>query len=99
MTQPASERLRELDRALTEGFWIIEEDGDALHPDELVYMEDDAPHVAALRNALPLIADAIAQLEHEHPEPHNYIEFETGNTDCPACAALDRLTEALNGSS
>lgn len=50
-----------------------------------------------LRGALPLIADCIEQLEREHPEPHNYIEFETDNTDCPACAALTALREHLEG--
>jgi hypothetical protein len=62
-------------------------------------------HVAAarftwdLRNALPQIVAVVEAAEREHPQPHNYwaIDANMNETEeCPMCAALAALDEALS---
>lgn len=56
--------------------------------------------LALLARCLPQIVVVVEAAEREHPGPHNYVMFggEEGpvSTECPTCAALAALEEALS---
>jgi hypothetical protein len=86
----ASERLRELGPPfdLTETHSWIEVEGVMREINSMVVLYD----------SLPLIADVVEAAEREHPEPHNYWAIDANMNeieDCPTCAALTALREAL----
>lgn len=93
----ASEKLKALDQELTKGFWIIDDDSDDLHPDALAYMEDDATHIATLRNALPQIitaleaAERVPRLRYSNEQPSLSLSWDAKNL----ITALSDLEKAL----